>query len=610
MEASHQLILLGSALVLLSIFAGLFSARFGAPLLLVFLGLGMLAGQEGPGGILFRDFHADYLIGSISLAIILFEGGLRTDPDDFRRAIWPSLALATVGVMVTAAIVGAAAAVLLSTSWIGGLLVGAIVAPTDVAAVSALLHLRRLELRPRVAAILEVESGINDPISVLLVVVLVDLLLAPTAAGGSHIVALLAREVAGGAAFGISGGYLLLTLINRLEATSGLYPILALAGATALFGGAQMVGASGFLAVYLAGLILGSHRHRATQVINQAFDAFAWLSQIVLFLMLGLLAAPSALVPTLGRSLAAAAVLMLVARPLAVALCLFPFRCTLPEITFISWVGLRGAVPIFLAIIPVLAGLADAAAFFAITFVVVLTSLIVQGWTVSIAARMLDLDVPPSPEAARLDIDLPGQLGDENRVAGYRVEARSPAASKAVDALPMPPTASILVVIRDGIARSLASALPLAAGDYVLALARPQDLALLDRLFGPAPDRSRADARGLLGEFSFEGATALADIAHLYDPEVHMDRAITLAEFLAERFSGRPAVGDRTRFGAVELIVREIQGDAITQVGVELEPIQKNSLRSRLWAVARVLLNRLRWRKGYSSFRIGKLPWL
>ncbi len=200
---------------------------------------------------------------------------------------------------------------------------------------------------------------------------------------GSHIVALFAREVVGGAAFGIGGGYLLLALVNRLEATSGLYPILALAGGTALFGAAQTAGASGFLAAYLAGLILGSHRHRATQVINQAFDAFAWLSQIVLFLMLGLLVKPSALVPILGPSLVVAAVLMLVARPVAVALCLLPFRYTAPEIAFISWVGLRGAVPIFLAIIPVLAGLPDAAMFFGVAFIVVLISLILQGWTVA-----------------------------------------------------------------------------------------------------------------------------------------------------------------------------------------------------------------------------------
>jgi potassium/hydrogen antiporter len=589
-EASHQLILLGSVLVLLSIFAGVFSARLGAPLLLVFLGLGMLAGGEGPGGILFRDFHAAYLIGSIGLAIILFDGGLRTDPTDVRRALWPSLALATIGVIVTAAIVGMATTLLFSTSWPRGLLVGAIVSPTDAAAISALLHLRRLELRARVAATLEVESGINDPISVLLTVLLVGLLLAPAPLAESYIAALLAREVAGGAAFGLGGGYLLLALINRLEATSGLYPILALAGATALFGAAQTAGASGFLAVYLAGLIIGTHRHRATQVINQAFDAFAWLSQIVLFLMLGLLVTPSTLVPMLGPSLAVAVVLMLVARPVAVALCLLPFRYTAPEIAFISWVGLRGAVPIFLAVIPVLAGLPDAAVFFAVAFIIVLTSLIVQGWTVATAARMFDLDVPPLQQASRLDIDLPGRLGEENTVAGYRVEARCRAVSKAVDALPIPPTARVLVVIRDGIARSAASAPPLAPGDYVLALARPHDLSLLDRVFGPRPERSRADERGLLGEFSFDGTTALAAIAHLYDPAAETENALTLAEFLTSRFNGRPAIGDRTRFGAVELIVRDMQGDAITQVGIELDPAPKHPWRS--W------LRLLYWRLG------------
>jgi potassium/hydrogen antiporter len=556
-------------------------------LLVVFLGLGMLAGEEGLGGIVFRDFHAAYLIGSISLAIILFDGGLRTDPGAIRRALWPSLALATLGVVATAAIVGAAAVLLFSTSWIRGLLIGAIIAPTDAAAVSALLHLRGLELRARVAGTLELESGINDPISVLLTVLLVNLLLAPAPLTGPYIATLLAREVVGGAVFGIGGGYLLLALINRLEATSGLYPILALAGATALFGGAQTASTSGFLAVYLAGLILGIHRHRATQVINQAFDAFAWLSQIVLFLMLGLLVTPSALIPMLGPSLVVAAALMLVARPVAVALCLLPFRYTSREIAFISWVGLRGAVPIFLAIIPVVAGLPDGAIFFGVAFIVVLISLILQGWTVATAARMFDLDVPPLQQTSRLDIDLPGVLGDENTVAGYRVEARCRAVSKGVEALPLPPTANILVVIRDGIARSAGSAPPLAPGDYVLALARPEDLALLDRLFG---QRSRADDRGLLGEFAFDGTTELAAIAHLYDPEAATDAAVTLAEFVASRFGGTPAVGDRTRFGAVELIVRDMQGGAITQVGVELDPAPKH--RWRPWL--RLLYWRLR----------------
>ena len=303
---------------------------------------------------------------------------------------------------------------------------------------------------------------------------------------------------------------------------------------------------------------------------------------------LGLLVTPSALVPILAPSFVIAAALMLVARPVAVALCLLPFRYTAPEIAFISWVGLRGAVPIFLAIIPVLAGLPDATIFFGVAFIVVLISLILQGWTVAPAARMFDLDVPPLQPASRLDIDLPGRLGDENTVAGYRVEARCLAVSKAVEALPLPPTASVLVVIRDGIARSAASAPPLAPGDYLLALARPGDLAQLDRVFG---QRSRVDDRGLLGEFAFDGTTALAAIAHLYDPTAATDGAVTLAELVARRFGGSPAVGDRTRFGAVELIVRDMQGDEITQVGVELDPASKEAWRS--WF--QLLLQRLRW---------------
>jgi len=574
-EASNQLILLGSALVLLSIFAGVLTSRFGVPLLLVFLGLGMLAGDEGPGGILFQDFAAAYLIGSICLAIILFDGGLRTDPAAVRRALWPSLALATIGVIITAAIVGAAAVLLFSTSWTRGLLVGAIVAPTDAAAVSALLHLRRLELQARVAAILEVESGLNDPVSVLLAVLLVNLLLAATPLAGSQISQLLVLQILGGAAFGIAGGYLLLAVINRLEASSGLYPILALAGATALFGGAQIAGASGFLAVYLGGLILGGHRHRATQIINQAFDAFAWLSQIVLFMMLGLLVTPSELVPTLGPSLAVAAALILVARPVAVASCLLPFRYTLNEIAFISWVGLRGAVPIFLAIIPVLAGAPDAAMFFSVAFIAVLISLIVQGWTVAAAARLFNLDLPTPQPASRLDIELPGQLGDENTVVGYRVEARSPAVSKTAEALPLPPRVSVLVIIRDGVAHASPSAPPLAPGDYVLALARPQDLGLLDRLFGPRFDPGKADDRGLLGEFSFDGTTTLTAIAHLYDPQQQIEGARTASEFLASRLTGEPAIGDRVRFGAIELIVRDVEGALITKVGVEVDPAPK-----------------------------------
>src|SRR5260221_3188915 len=209
LEASHELILLGGGLVLLSIFLGMFSTRFGTPVLLVFLGLGMLAGEDGQGGIGSDNFHSAYLIGSIALAVILFEGGLRTEAVALRRALWPSLALATVGIAVTALIVGLVATELFGLSWVEGLLIGAIIAPTDAPAVSSLLHLRRLELRARVGATLEVESGINDPMSVLLTLVLVQFLVSPATMTTEHLLDLALREMVGGLVLGAAGGAVL-----------------------------------------------------------------------------------------------------------------------------------------------------------------------------------------------------------------------------------------------------------------------------------------------------------------------------------------------------------------------------------------------------------------
>jgi cell volume regulation protein A len=577
LEASHQLILLGATLVLLSIFAGLFSARFGAPLLLVFLGLGMLAGEDGPGGIAFDDFQAAYLIGSIALAVILFDGGLRAERDAVKRALWPALTLATVGVLVTAAIVGLVAVPMFGVSWTQGLLIGATVASTDAAAVVALLHLRKLDIHARVSATLEVESGINDPTAIFLTVMLVELLFRSNSAFGVQAIGLFVLEMGGGAALGIAGGYLLLWLVNRLDAASGLYPILALAGALFLFALAQTIGASGFLAVYLAGLIVGNHRHRATQVINRFLDGFAWLSQIVLFLMLGLLVSPNALMPMMLPALALAAVLILIARPVAVLLCLLPFRFSKRETLFIGWVGLRGAVPIYLAIIPVLAGAPGAALYFSVAFIVVMVSLVVQGWTVAPLARLLKLDLPPHETVPRLDIDLPAALERDNAIAGYRLEPRSVAVGRSLASLPLPASARALAVIRDGAVSAGDTAPTLASGDYLLMLARPDDLALLDGLLGPKPAPSAAEERGVFGEFSFAGDAAAAPILGLYGiaPEPLIDGVLdtTLRAFVSARLPRRPEVGDRVAVGGIELVVRAVEDARITQVGIELEPV-------------------------------------
>jgi cell volume regulation protein A len=392
MEASSELILLGGLLLLLSVFAGLVSARLGAPLLLAFLALGMLAGEDGPGHISFSDFRLSYLIGSAALAIILFDGGISTKWSAVRKLILPSSLLATVGVAITAGIVGATAHYGFNIPWLDALLLGAVVAPTDAAAVASLLHMQNLHLRERVAGVLEVESGLNDPIAVFITLALVQLIRHPGASSWLGAGELFGMQMVGGAVIGLAGGQALLFLFRKLKLNAGLYPILGLAGALIVFGGAQVAEASGFLATYLAALILGNGRYQGKEMVDRFFGSFAWLSQIVLFLMLGLLVTPRHLEPLLGSAFAVAAVLILVARPVAVTLCLAPFRFQWREILFISWVGLRGAVPIFLAIIPVLTGARGGGLLFGTAFIVVMVSLLIQGWTVAPLARWLKLE--------------------------------------------------------------------------------------------------------------------------------------------------------------------------------------------------------------------------
>ena len=401
MAASHWIILVAGVLCLLAIFAGLISSRVGTPLLLVFILIGMLAGEDGPGGIPFDDFRAAYLIGSLALTAILFQGGLSTERSMIEQALWPSLALATAGVAISAGVVGTAVVVLFGVSWPEGLLLGAATAPTDAAAVSVLLRQSSVAVPSCVVAALEVESGLNDPMSVFLTVGLVELLTAPEGLDARHAALLFLEEMGGGAAIGLTSGYALLWLFRRLRMERSVYPVLAVGGALAVFGGAQSLDASGFLAVYLAGLIVGNAEHPARQPVTRFFGTLGWLAQIVLFLMLGLLVTPHELPPVILPALAVSAVLILIARPAGVMACLLPFRWRIPEAAFIAWAGLRGAVPIFLTIIPLLAGLRTGRELFNIVFVIVIVSVAVQGWTAAPAARLLRLKADASaPEAA------------------------------------------------------------------------------------------------------------------------------------------------------------------------------------------------------------------
>lgn len=592
MEQLHSLIFFGATLVVVSIFAGLLSSRFGAPLLLVFLGLGMLAGDEGPGGFVFNDFRLAYLIGSVALAIVLFDGGLRTKKESFQVAAWPAVSLATVGVLVTAVVVGAAAYFFAGLTPLQSLLVGAIVGSTDAAAVFFLLNIRGMQIQKRVSATLEVESGINDPMAIFLTILCVELLGQAGTPQWLDMLRELALQMAGGAIIGFAGGTALVWILNRLDLASGLYPIFAIAFALAIFGGAQEVGASGYLAVYIAGLVMGNRRHRAAQLIGRFHDGLAWLSQIVMFLMLGLLVTPSKLLPDLGPSLIIAAVLMLVARPLAVALCLAPFRFSLRELIFVSWVGLRGAVPIFLATVPVLSNLPGADTFFSIAFVVVLTSLALQGWTISRAARLLDLELPASSDATeRLSVDVSGADLDRD-IAAYRVAENSRSVGYPFAELPLPRRCRVLSVIREGTVMARDKLERLQSGDLVLVVAPPEQLLGLDQLFAARPVR-RGQESTVFGEFTLEGSATLGTVADFYCfPVTAAERNMPLADFIARRLRRRPVVGDRLGLGPIELVVQAMAGNRVTTAGIELEPEEVRWSRHPLIRRLRTLIGR------------------
>ncbi|WP_428247449.1 potassium/proton antiporter [Ferrovibrio sp.] len=574
MSQANNILFIASLLILVSIFAGSASSRFGVPFLLVFLGLGLLAGIDGPGGIDFSDFGLTYSVGSAALAIILFDGGLRTKFSTVKLVAGPALSLATVGVVLTAALVAVATHWIAGIGWLESFLVGAIVGSTDAAAVFFLLNVRGLALQKRVSGTLEVESGLNDPMAIFLTMACVELLSLGQPPTSLALAIQFLAQMLGGALIGAAGGFALVALFNRVPVAGGLYPIVAMAATLLIFSGAHFILASGYIAVYVAGLVLGNRRHRGAQVILRFFDGLSWLGQIVMFLLLGLLMTPSAMKPDIVPGIAVAIILIVFARPLAVGLCLLPFRYTLPEIGFISWVGLRGAVPIFLATIPVLSGVPNAGIYISIAFFCVVASLLLQGWTIGVAARLFGLELPPPVEApTRTDIDLGNAL--DRDIASYRVEPRCIAAGYPYAEIPLPRRSRIITVIRDGTVMDRAKLERLEAGDYVLVLAPPEQLFSLDRLFALPDRKQRANVPGdeVFGEFTIPADTLLGSLSVMYGVEVEARyRDELVGAFIRRRLRHAAVVGDRVRLGPVELVVREIKGTRITQVGLELEP--------------------------------------
>lgn len=588
-------ILLASALLILAVLTSLIAFRIGAPLLLLFLGIGLAVGEDGLG-IQFDNAPVAYFIGSVALAVILFDSGFNTRFETAQRAAGPALVLATIGVVLTTGLVGALVHYLSGLSWLASLLLGAIVSSTDAAAVFFLLRVGGIHIRERVRSTLEVESGSNDPMAVFLTATIVDLILAGPGVDAPALTLLNAFlfQIGFGAVFGIAGGWLIARAVNRLKLEPGLYPVIVLGLALFLFAIVSLLNGSGFLAVYLAGMMTGNLGRQGMPLLRRFQDGLTWLFQIVMFLLLGLLATPSDFGRIAVQGIVVAMFLILIARPVAVWLCLLPFRFTREETAFVSWVGLRGAVSILLAILPMIAAIPVGQAFFNIAFIVVLTSLIVQGWTIRPVARWLGLVVPPEiGPVEKVELELPGRASHELVV--YHIVEDSPVARGER----IPRWARPALVVRDGRSMSQHEAGPPRTGDFVYIFASPRHIKLLDRLFASAVALSPSD-KDYFGDFSLDADAPVGDVARQYDIPIepsHPDQ--TLAEFMAEHLAGEAHRGDRLEFGSLELIVRDVDdGGAIETVGISLAQVETPRRRLPLFLNLDDMLNLWRGRPG------------
>lgn len=570
MAVTSLVIALVSLLILISLLSTTLSPRLGIPVLVLYLVIGMLAGENGVLGIRYDDVTSAYLIGSAALAVILFDGGLRTEPAAFRVSLAPALTLATLGVVATAAIAGAVAMLVLDLGWLEAALVGAIIGSTDAAAVFSLLRGRGMALKERVGATLEIESGVNDPMAVFLTLVLVEAVAAEQIPGWGAALSFV-WQMGGGAAVGLAAGAALAFGVTRIALNAALYPLLVVFGALFAFGVAMLLETSGFLAVYIAGLTLATRVSRGLYNIQRFLDGAAWLSQITMFLMLGLLVTPTALVPHAPSALLLALALIFVARPLAVAICLVPFRFPWREQLFIAWVGLRGAVPIILALFPWMAGFENWQIYFNVAFFVVMISLLIQGWTVAPLARLTRLEVPSrSDRLQRVELGMPGQ--EEFELVGYRIDLDSPLLGASPAAATWPGDVRPLLIIRGGHALQISEEHPLAIGDQVYFLVRPADLPALDRRVLPEREPQRLGEREFFGEFTIRPDATMRALGTLYGfvPDAE-DADCDVAAFLLARHP-KPVIGDRVRLGTVEIVVREVEGNRPTKVGLKLTP--------------------------------------
>lgn len=568
MEVLNLWFLVVGALLCISVLGSVISARIGMPLLLVFLAIGMLAGEDGLGGLSFSSFEAAYVIGNLALAIILLDGGMRTRMATFRVALRPAMVLATFGVVITSGLTGLLAMYIFNLSLLEGMLIGAIVGSTDAAAVFSMLSGKGVNLNERVSSTLEIESGTNDPMAIFLTITLITLLTQETpslASAGFMFI----QQFGIGAPLGVFGGLLFAQILKRVQLSTGFYPLLIAGAGLVLFATTNLIGGSGFLAVYLAGLMLGNSRTAKMQYILPVHDGFAWLSQIGLFLILGLLVTPHVMLETAIPATLLSIGMILIIRPFAVLVCIKPFfNFNWRELTFMSWVGLRGAVPIVLAIFPVIGNVENSNLYFNIAFFVVLMSLLVQGTSLPWMARWLKVEIPPDFEP--ISRSLLGVYGEDDYESFVYSIRGGGLDNVEIRRLRFPSGARIGALFRNNQLIHPTGSTHLHEGDIICVIGRESDLPILSKMFNAETGADKEKTRSFFGDFTLSGAAPLQEVAEIYGLAISPDQAdLTLGESLIRRLGGQAVIGDQIEWHGIKWTVVSLDGEKIEQVGLK-----------------------------------------